>query len=75
MIETDASDYAIGAILNVKRNEEWKPIELYSKSLSQTQQNWPVRELEVFAPSSPHFISSTVSYVEDQLPFMRIMKV
>lgn len=49
LIETDASEKAIGAVLNVKRDEGWRPVEFYSKTLSTTQQNWPVREREAFA--------------------------
>jgi transposase InsO family protein len=49
MIETDASGYAIGAVLNIKSNDIWKPVEFYSKTLSKTQQNWPAREREAFA--------------------------
>ncbi len=49
MVETDASDTAIGAVLNVKRNDEWRPVEFYSKTLNLTQQRWPVREREAFA--------------------------
>lgn len=49
MIETDASGHAIGAVLNVKHGEQWKPVEFYSKTLSKTQRNWPAREREAFA--------------------------
>ncbi|MGH2622792.1 MAG: RNase H-like domain-containing protein, partial [Sphingobacterium sp.] len=49
MIETDASSRAVGAILNVKHNNVWEPVEFYSKTLSATQQNWPTRECEAFA--------------------------
>ena len=49
MIETDASGYAIAAVLSVKNNNGWKPVEFYSKTLSKCQQNWPTREREAFA--------------------------
>jgi transposase InsO family protein len=49
LIETDASGKAIGAVLHVKTKDQWKPVEFYSKTLSQTQQNWPAREREAFA--------------------------
>lgn len=49
MVETDASETAIGAVLNVKRDNEWRPVEFYSKTLNRTQQRWPVREGEAFA--------------------------
>lgn len=49
MIETDASANAIAAVLNVKHDNQWKPAEFYSKTLTKTQQNWPAREREAFA--------------------------
>lgn len=49
LIETDASNTAIAAILNAKHEGEWKPVEFYSKTLNKTQRNWPVREREGYA--------------------------
>jgi transposase InsO family protein len=49
LVETDASDKAIGAILNVEHNGRWEPVEFFSKNLSKTEQNWPVREKEAYA--------------------------
>lgn len=49
LVETDASDKAIGAILNVEHNDKWEPVEFFSKNLSRTEQNWPVREKEAYA--------------------------
>ena len=49
LVETDASDTAIAGILSTLRNTEWQPVEFFSKVLSATQKNWPVREREAFA--------------------------
>ncbi len=49
LLETDASDKAIAAILSVKTESGYQPVEFYSKSLGKTQQRWPVREKEAFA--------------------------
>lgn len=48
-IETDASSRSVAGILSVKREETWKPVEFYSKTLTRTQQNWPIREKEAYA--------------------------
>lgn len=51
MVETDASDYAVGSILSCKSKESniWKPVEFASKSFSETERRWPTREKEAFA--------------------------
>lgn len=49
LVETDASDWAVGAILSVKRNGTWCPIEFVSKKLTEVEERWPVREKEAFA--------------------------
>lgn len=49
LLETDASDRAIGGILSVKRNGKWVPVEFMSKKLGETQFRWPVREKEAYA--------------------------
>lgn len=51
MVETDASDYAVGAILSCRttESEPWKPAEFASKSFSMTERRWPTREKEAFA--------------------------
>lgn len=48
-VETDASSKSVAGILSVRRDDEWKPVEFYSKTLSNTQRNWPVREKEAYA--------------------------
>ena len=49
LVETDASGYAIGAVLSVRPKDVWAPVEFYSKTLSVTQQKWPAREREAYA--------------------------
>lgn len=50
-LETDASNIAIGAALYCRTTKEdpWRPIEFLSKSLSNTERNWPVHEREAYA--------------------------
>lgn len=49
LMETDASDYAVAAVLNVQRDGKWVPVQFTSKKLSGPQLRWPVREKEAFA--------------------------
>jgi transposase InsO family protein len=49
IIETDASERAVGAILSVCREGRRVPVEFASKKLSPPQRNWPVREREALA--------------------------
>ena len=49
LVETDASGYAIGAVLSVRYQGAWAPVEFYSKILSLTQRKWPAREREAYA--------------------------
>ena len=50
LLETDASDISVGAILNCLDSKgDWAPVEFASKKLSETQRRWPTREKEAFA--------------------------
>lgn len=49
ILETDASDYAIGAALYQYQGTEKKPIRFLSKTLDKTQRNWYTPEKEAFA--------------------------
>jgi RNase H-like domain found in reverse transcriptase/Reverse transcriptase (RNA-dependent DNA polymerase)/Integrase zinc binding domain/Integrase core domain len=50
LLETDASDQAVGAILScLQENGNWAPVEFASKKLTETQRRWPTREKEAFA--------------------------
>ncbi len=47
---TDASDFAIGAVLEQERNEELVPVSFFSsRKLVQSQLNWNPREMETYA--------------------------
>jgi len=48
-LQTDASDYGIGAYLFQKINDQEKPVALLSKTLDRTQLRWSTPEKEGFA--------------------------
>jgi hypothetical protein len=50
-IEDDSSDYATGAVLSQLSTEDrkWHPIAYYSKSLSETEQNYKIHNKEMLA--------------------------
>ncbi|GFU97786.1 retrovirus-related Pol polyprotein from transposon opus [Trichonephila clavipes] len=54
---TDASDFAVGAVLQQLENEGWKPIAFYSKQLNETQTRYSTydRELLGIYLSVKHF--------------------
>ncbi|GFX79973.1 retrovirus-related Pol polyprotein from transposon opus [Trichonephila clavipes] len=43
---TDASDFAVGAVLQQLENEGWKPIAFYSKKLNETQTRYSTYDRE-----------------------------
>jgi hypothetical protein len=49
VLRTDASDFAIGAVLEQERNGEWVPVSFFSRKLGQSQLNWTPREKETYA--------------------------
>ena len=49
VIETDASDLAIGGVLTVDRGEGRQPVYFVNKKLSGAQLNWTIREKEAYA--------------------------
>ena len=48
-IETDGSGVGLGAILTQKQDDHWHPIAFISKSLSDTERNYPITDLELAA--------------------------
>lgn len=48
-IMTDASDTGLGAVLQQKINNKWKPLAFYSKSMSPTQRRYSVYDRELLA--------------------------
>jgi transposase InsO family protein len=51
LLETDASETALGAILSCrsKPNGPWRPVEFASHALSDVETRWPAHEREAFA--------------------------
>jgi transposase InsO family protein len=49
ILETDASDFAAGAVLSVCRNDKICPVEFASVTLKGAEIRWPTREKEGFA--------------------------
>ena len=48
-VECDASDYATGAVLSQKQNEEWRPIAFFSKALTAAERNYEIHDRELLA--------------------------
>ncbi len=49
MVEADASEGAVGAVLSQKKNRKWRPVAFMSKSLSTTECNYKIYEKELLA--------------------------
>lgn len=49
VVTTDASDFAIGAVLEQEEDGVRKPVAYYSKTLNRSQRNWPAYDKELFA--------------------------
>ncbi len=49
MVEADASEGAIGAVLSQKQNGKWHPVVFMSKSLSVTECNYEIYDKELLA--------------------------
>ena len=49
VLETDASGFAIGAILSVEKDGTLQPVEFASHMLSAAERKWPIREKEAYA--------------------------
>ena len=48
-LETDASAYAVGAVLSQKQDGQWCPVAFLSKSLTETQRNYEIYDRELLA--------------------------
>ena len=48
-IRADASDKAIGSVLNQERDGKWVPVCFFSRKLTASQLNWSPREKETYA--------------------------
>src|SRR3954449_915626 len=49
MIECDASEGALGAILSQKQEDKWKPVAFLSKALNPTERNYEIYDKELLA--------------------------
>ena len=48
-IETDASNFAIGAVLSQKQDNKWHPIAFMSESMTSEERNYPIYDKEMLA--------------------------
>ena len=48
-MQTDASNYAVGGVLEQERGGKWVPVSFYSRKLTGSQKNWSVTEKETYA--------------------------
>ncbi len=75
---TDSSQYAVGAILTQDSEEGERPIYYLSHHLSQTQQNWPTIEREMYAiiyaitKLRPYLVDAKFTVVTDQKPLKHL---
>ncbi len=49
MIEADASEGAVSAVLSQKQNRKWRPVVFMLKSLSTTERNYEIYDKELLA--------------------------
>jgi hypothetical protein len=50
LLETDASEVAIGAVLSCRTKEgNWRPVEFGSRTLAEAERRWPTHEREAYA--------------------------
>ena len=49
VLETDASQYAVGAVLKQRIEGQWRPVSFFSRKLTTSQRKWTPREQETYA--------------------------
>ncbi len=49
MVEANASEGVVGAVLSQKQNGKWRPVAFMSKSLSATEHNYEIYDKELLA--------------------------
>lgn len=70
MVECDASDYAIGAVLSQKQSDDkWHPIAFYSHAMTKEERNYKIHDKELLAiveslKEWKHFLRGTIETVE-----------
>ena len=45
-LETDASDFATGAVLSIQKDDKWHPVAFSSHAMSPEERNYPVADKE-----------------------------
>lgn len=76
-IAVDASDFAVGGVLQQRINNIWKPISFFSKKLSKAQQHYSTFGKELFAVFASlqhfrYFVEGTSFYIlTDHQPLIR----
>lgn len=69
MLETDASDGVIAAILSQKHKDDWLPVAFFSKSLNSAEQNYTIHDKEMLAiVQSFHEWRAELSSVDQATP-------
>ena len=48
-LETDASDFATGAVLSILKNDKWHPVAFSSHAMSPEERNYPVADKEMLS--------------------------
>ena len=48
-LETDASDFATGAVLSILKDDKWHPIAYSSHSMSPEERNYPIADKEMLS--------------------------
>ncbi len=49
LLKTDASGWAIGAVLEQEKDGVWLPVAFHSRKLAKSQGNWTPREKQTYA--------------------------
>ena len=48
-LETDASDFATGAVLSIEQNGKWHPVAFSSHSMTPEERNYPAADKEMLS--------------------------
>ena len=49
VVQCNASDFAIGAILSQKVNDKWHPVTFYSRKMNKAEINYEIHDKELLA--------------------------
>ena len=48
-LESDASNYATGAVLSILKEDKWHPVAYHSHSMSPEERNYPIADKEMLS--------------------------